>query len=172
MTESQPAASKDKPASDAPPKKRSSRKLLLLAGVPLVLGAAGAGAWFFLPQLHSAPPAAAHPPAEKTAEAPAKPVFVDLSEMTVTLPNGGRPRQMRIRLSLELAKQEPDTPPAQLLSPRVYDALLTYLRTLHEDELEGGIALDRLRSDLYRRITLVLGPDKLRDVLITELVVG
>ena len=36
----------------------------------------------------------------------------------------------------------------------------------------GSIALDRMRGDLYRRLTLVLGPGVLRDVLITGLVVA
>ena len=79
---------------------------------------------------------------------------------------------MRIRLSVELAKRSADVPPTEILSPRVYDALLTYLRTLRDGELDGGLAIDRLRADLYRRLTLVLGPGVVADVLITGLVVA
>jgi flagellar protein FliL len=171
MTQPRPAVGGDTPPASPPPTRRKG-KLLLLAGLPLVLGAAGAGAWFFVPQVRTTVAALHRPSDPKPATPASKPIFVDLPEMTVTLPNGGRQRQMRIKLSLELAKQDPDTPPAQVLSPRVYDALLTYLRTLHDDELEGSLALDRLRSDLYRRLDLVLGSGMLRDVLITGLVVG
>jgi flagellar FliL protein len=161
------------PPTDTAPRKRGGRKLLLLA-IPLLLLAGAGGLVAFRPQLipglsrHPAATAAA-PPAPAVA---AKPVFVDLPEMTVTLPNGGNPKQLRIRIALELMRQPGDAPPADLLTPRVYDALLTYLRTVQGDELEGSLALDRLRGDLYRRLSLVLGDGVLRDVLITGLVLA
>ena len=99
-------------------------------------------------------------------------MFIDLPEMAVTLPNGGRGRQMRIRMSIELAKSSADLPASQILSPRVYDALLTFLRTLRDGELDGGLAIDRMRADLYRRLNLVLGPGVVADVLITGLVLA
>ena len=79
---------------------------------------------------------------------------------------------MRIRLSLELTQGLPDKESGEVLSPRVYDALLTYLRTLREGEVDGGLGLDRLRADLYRRVELVVGPGMLRDLLITSLVLA
>ncbi len=99
-------------------------------------------------------------------------MFLDLPEMALTLPNGGHPRQMRIKLSIELASGASQQQAADALSPRVYDALLTYLRTLQDGEVDGGLGLDRLRADLYRRLELVVGPGVLRDVLITSLVMA
>jgi flagellar FliL protein len=92
--------------------------------------------------------------------------------MAVTLPNAGHPRQMRIHLAVELVQAAPANASAEILSPRVYDALLTYLRTLRDGEVDGGLGIDRLRADLYRRLDLVLGPGVLRDVLITSLVLA
>ncbi len=163
VNEAKPIETEDAPA--PPPKRR--RRLVLwlgLGSVPLLLAGSGylAAAHFGLwPQSHPAQPQ----PSTKAA-------FVDLPEMALTLPNGGQPRQMRIKLSLEVAAGGPDTPPTDLLTPKVYDALLTYFRTLRDGEFQGTIALDRMRGDLYRRLTLVLGPGVLRDVLITGLVVA
>jgi flagellar FliL protein len=40
---------------------------------------------------------------EEAADAPAaRPIFVELPEMTLTLPNGGRPRQLRLKLAMEV----------------------------------------------------------------------
>jgi flagellar basal body-associated protein FliL len=56
--------------------------------------------------------------------------------------------------------------------PKVYDALLTYLRTLTDAEVENSLAIDRIRGDIFRRLTLLLGPNIVRDVLITSLVIA
>jgi len=167
----------DKPDGGAAPVKgRKSRRWLLLgAGVPVLFaGAAGVGA-VSVPSVRTAiarftgfgQRAEPSPPPR-----PERPIFVELAEMTVTLSNTGRQRQMRIKVSLELARLEPGQNAAEVLTPRLYDALLTYLRTLRDTELEGAIALDRLRGDLFRRIDLLLGPGVLRDVLVTSLVVS
>ena len=49
---------------------------------------------------------------------------------------------------------------------------MTYLRTLTDGEVETSLAIDRIRGDLYRRLTLMLGADVVREVLITALVVA
>jgi flagellar FliL protein len=148
-------------------KRRGKRRLRLILGLgipPLMLVG---GAYY----------AARHPgwwplSFAKPVSQEVRPAFVDLPEMAITLSNGGQPRQMRIKLSLELAAVRPETPPTDVLTPKVYDALLTYFRTLRDGEIEGSLALDRMRGDLYRRLSLVLGPGVLRDVLITSLVVA
>ena len=66
----------------------------------------------------------------------------------------------------------PQPTPAAVLTPKVYDALLIYLRTLTDSEVDNSLAIDRIRGDLFRRLTLVLGPNVVRDVLITSLVVA
>ena len=161
------------PAENGPAPRRKGRLMLMLGAGGLVLTlAAGAGAYIFVPHVGEMVQGLLGKKAKPEQTAGAGPSFVDLPEMALTLPNNGHARQLRIRMSLELAKRPDDFPPNQILSPRVYDALLTYLRTLREGELDSGLALDRLRSDLYRRLTLVLGPGVVSDVLITGLVLG
>jgi flagellar FliL protein len=157
----------------APPRKRRGKTLLLLAGVVGLLGGGAGAAWKFVPGVaDKARALIGHEAPRDIAAVSVRPVFVDLPEMAVTLPNAGHPRQMRIRLSLELTQGLPDKESGEVLSPRVYDALLTYLRTLREGEVDGGLGLDRLRADLYRRVELVVGPGMLRDLLITSLVLA
>ena len=145
--------------------------MLALAAIPVVGGGAAAAAYFFLPGFaEKLPLHTTHK--EEAPPAPPKPTFVDLPEMSVTLPNGGQPRQLRIRISLELVRPPQGLPPTESISPKVYDALLTYLRTLTDREIDSSLAIDRIRGDLYRRLNLILGPDVVQDVLITSLVVA
>ncbi len=153
-------------------KKKKRSPLLLIAAIPVVLIAAGAAAYFFVPGIsEKANGLTAHKEAPVELPSPG-PVFAELPEMSVTLPNGGQARQLRIRISLELMQTTPQPTPAAVLTPKVYDALLIYLRTLTDSEVDNSLAIDRIRGDLFRRLTLVLGPNVVRDVLITSLVVA
>ena len=160
-------------AEPALPRKRRGKFLLLLLGTVLVLTGGAGAAWKFVPGAAEKVQALiGHTEPTVTAAVAARPVFIDLPEMAVTLPNAGHPRQMRIKLSVELLRGAPADGVAEVLSPRVYDALLTYLRTLRDGEVDGGLGLDRLRADLYRRLDLVMGSGVIRDVLITSLVLA
>jgi flagellar protein FliL len=154
------------------PRKRRGKKLFLLLGVvALLVGGAGA-AWQLVPGVPEKVRAMVGPHEPAAVAVNTRPVFIDLPEMALTLLNSGHPRQMRIKLSVELAPGASQQQASEALSPRVYDALLTYLRTLQDGEIDGGLGLDRLRADLYRRLELVVGPGVLRDVLITSLVMA
>jgi flagellar protein FliL len=160
------------PADAAPPKRRGSRKLLIAAALGAVVLLGGSASYILIPQVGQTVQSLIGRKPTATATT-AGPSFIELPEMAVTLPNGGHMRQMRIRLSIELAKDvSAEVPSSQILSPRVYEALLIYLRTLRDGELDSGLAIDRLRADLYRRLTLVLGPGVVGDVLITSLVLA
>jgi len=160
---------------EAPPKKRGRGLLIALIGLPLILGGGAGAAYFLVPGVPDmvggllGKPAAT--PAAPVVAAP-KPAFVDLPEMAITLATSTQGRQMRIRISLELMQTEGNPVPPDVLSPRVYDSLLTYLRTLSDAEIDSSLAIDRIRGDLYRRLTLLLGGDVVRDVLITSFVVA
>jgi flagellar FliL protein len=170
MSETKPQSGE---AHDAPaPRKRRGKKLFLLLGVLVVLGGGAGAAFQFVPGVADKVQAMLGHHEQAVAAVSTHPVFIDLPEMALTLPNGGRPRQMRIKLSVELARGASEQQATEALSPRVYDALLTYLRTLQDGEVDGGLGMDRLRADLYRRLELVVGPGVLRDVLITSLVLA
>jgi flagellar FliL protein len=170
MSETKPQSG-EAPETLAPRKGRG--KLIILAALVLVLGGGGTAAWLFVPAIGDmARSMLGHKDQVPAVTAASQPVFIDLPEMALTLPNGGHPRQMRIKLSIEVAKGVSEKGAADALSPKVYDALLTYLRTLREGEIDGGLGLDRLRADLYRRMDLIMGPGVMKDVLITSLVLA
>jgi flagellar protein FliL len=156
----------------APPRKRRGKLLFMLLGLVVVLGGGAGAAWQFMPGVADKARSMMGHPSEQPVALASHPFFVELPEMAVTLPNNGHPRQMRIKLSVELTRDAEDKGSPEVLSPRVYDALLTYLRTLRDGEVDGGLGLDRLRADLYRRVDLIVGPGVLRDVLITSLILA
>ncbi|RKK01582.1 flagellar basal body protein FliL [Pseudoroseomonas wenyumeiae] len=158
--------------------KKGGRLLLFGAAALLLLGGGAGAAWVFVPgasesmrKIIVGEVAPAEQALAAASPANARPVFVELPEMTLTLPNAGRPRQLRLKLAMEVAA-DPSQPPPELMNPRVYDSLVLYLRTLRDGELEGALAMDRLRGDLHRRLDLLLGEGRVRDVLITGFVVA
>jgi flagellar protein FliL len=170
MSESKPQSG-ETPEPPAP-RKRRGKKLFLLVAVVVLLGGGAGAAWQFVPGVADKVHALVGHHEQTAVAVSSRPVFIDLPEMALTLSNAGHPRQMRIKLSVELAPGASQQQATDALSPRVYDALLTYLRTLQDGEVDGGLGLDRLRADLYRRLELVVGPGVLRDVLITSLVMA
>ena len=56
--------------------------------------------------------------------------------------------------------------------PRVLDVLNTYLRAVDVRDLEQPSAIPRLRAQMLRRIQVVTGPDRVRDLLITEFILN
>jgi flagellar FliL protein len=151
-------------------KPRRGRGLIIALGLLTLVGGGAAGSYVLVPGVAEMVGGLLPLRSEKPAAA-AQPGFIELPEMTVTLANGGRPRQLRLTLALEVSGDLAAVRP-EVLTPRLYDALLTYLRTLRDGELEGALAMDRLRGDLFRRVDLLLGPGVLRDVLVTGLVVA
>src|SRR5690242_8767291 len=110
-------------AAAASAKKRNIRKLVLASGALVALAAVGATYVFLVPAVADT---ASHPAAQAPATPEAaqqRPRIVDVPEIVVTLPNGGRARQLRIKLSLELTLGPHDLPPPEQLTPQINDAL-------------------------------------------------
>ena len=183
MPESSPESSPDSKKPAAPAKKGKGKLLIFAGGGVLGLLALMGGAYALVPAVSEpvnrllgiGDPESAREngPSPTVAAAAAqdtsRPIFIEMPEITVTLPNGGRPRQLRISLALEIIG-DPVLVRPTVTNPRVYDSMVLYLRTLRDGDLEGALALDRIRGDLFRRLDLLLGPNVVRDVLITSLV--
>ena len=56
--------------------------------------------------------------------------------------------------------------------PRILDVLNTYLRAVTEEEMSAPAAITRLRAQILRRVQIVAGAENIRDILITEFVLG
>ena len=96
--------------------------------------------------------------------------FVPVEPMTVSIGEASLRRHLRFRAELEVdAGVKSDV---EKLMPRVVDVLNTYLQSLTISEIEDPSALLTLRSQMRRRVDLVVGGDRVHDLLVMEFVVN
>ncbi|KPQ20916.1 MAG: flagellar FliL protein [Rhodobacteraceae bacterium HLUCCA24] len=148
------------------PRGRGSR-LPMVLGVVLAVAGGAAG---FISVREGLLPLPGDKPAEHAA--PGEPVddvaFVPLDPIVVSLAPAAAGRHLRFTAELEV-------PPAhrgevEALRPRVVDVLNGYLRALDETDLEAPGALVRLRAQMLRRVQMVTGEGRVRDLLVMEFV--
>lgn len=152
-------------AEKQPAKKKFSLKMMIVAGVAvlLVLAGGGTGAYFvFSGKDKSAISAAQAKPA----------VFLDVPDVLVNLSGtgDGRTQYLKMKIVLELPQQEM-VAQVQPILPRVLDAFQTYLRELRPTDLDGSAGLYRLKEELTRRVNASIAPSKVNAVLFKEIVV-
>ncbi|MCU0901777.1 MAG: flagellar basal body-associated FliL family protein [Cypionkella sp.] len=150
-----------------PPKKKS--KLPLLIGLVGALALGGGG--FFATYSGMILGGGAAPPSE-TAEAGALPdiTFIPVDPITISLGPNARARHLRFASQLEVAS--PHAAEVTLLLPRISDVLNSYLRAVEVAQLEDPTTLMRLKAQMLRRIQIVTGKDRVRDLLISEFVLN
>lgn len=152
---------------DAAPKKKS--KLPLIIGAVLFLLLGGGGFFAVYSGLILAPP----DPAAESVD-PASPLpdiaFVPIQPVIVSLGAAADARHLRFTAQLEVNKSHADE--VTELLPRILDVLNGYLRAIEVNELEDPAALVKLRAQMLRRIQIVTGEGRVRDLLITEFVLN
>ena len=158
-----------------------SGKLPLIAGVILAL-AGGAGGYFavstgVLPLGNTEPDkvdAAAddkHPDGHSVAPDNLPDIaFVALDPIVVSLGREGTVQHLRFRAQLEV--EAPYQGDVEKMLPRVTDVLNSYLRALKVSDIEDRMALTKLRAQMLRRIQIVTGKGRVRDLLIMEFVLN
>lgn len=149
---------------------KKSSKLPLLIGLVLML-ALGGGAFY---ALYSGMILGSHetsaPPATETGPDPITGIaFVPLDPMVISL-DGGTAKHLRFSAQLEVAESQAHD--VELLKPRVMDVLNGFLRAVEVRDLEDPAALIRLRAQMLRRIQIVTGEGRVRDLLIIEFVLN
>lgn len=162
---------------DNQPKKKS--KLPLILGVVLAV-AGGAGGFLAVQKgllgggesSADAGQGAGHGSDNKAATPRELPVlaFVPLDPMVISLPGGGR--RVQLRFSAQLEVDPGYQMDVEALRPRITDVLNSYLRAVNMAELEDPTALSRLRSQMLRRIQIVTGEGRVKDLLIMEFVMN
>ena len=151
------------------PKKKSKLPLLIGILLMLVLGGGGFYATFSGMILGGgAEVADAHSP-EGDAVVPDI-AFVPIDPLIVSLGTSGRARHLRFSSQLEVSKAHQDE--VTMLMPRILDVLNGYLRAVEVAELEDPSALIRLRAQMLRRVQIVSGEGRVRDLLVTEFVLN
>lgn len=160
----------DVPADEAPPKKS---KLPLILGVVLAL--AGGGGGFFAVSSGIIGGSADHTHAESShdeveAEELPEIAFVPLDPLVVSLPAGGASTHLRFSAQLEVSPNYIEE--VEALKPRVVDVLNGYLRAVEVSELRDPSVLVKLRGQMLRRVQVVVGDGRVRDLLIMEFVLN
>lgn len=169
MANAAPAPALAASGGDEVPKKTS--KLPLLLGVVLALAGAGGGFYAVRAGLIGGAGSDSHATEAMSAEAlpPLAPVaYVALDPIFINLPAGSGHGHLRFTAQLEVT---PDHKlEVEALKPRILDVLNTYLRAVQISDLEDTSSLMRLRAQMLRRVQVVTGAGRARDLLITEFV--
>jgi flagellar FliL protein len=163
------AATIDPPV-QAKPRSRSRFPLIL----GLVLALAGGASGFLAVRTGLLGGAQAGESAESQQEPHLPPLapmaFVPLPSLVVNLPGEGERRFLRFAGQLEVSPERLEEVTA--LTPRVVDVLNGYLRALEPHEIEDPAALLQIRAQMLRRVQVVAGGDRVRDLLVMEFVVN
>lgn len=96
--------------------------------------------------------------------------FVEIEPLLISLGGVGNPRHLRFRAQIEVP--EDDARSVAKVMPRIVDVLNGYLRALELRDFEQPMSLQKLRGQMLRRIQIVVGPEKVRDLLIMEFVLN
>ncbi len=152
-----------------PPKKKSKLPILLGLILMLVMGGGGFYATFSGLILGGGEVALAHAESESVEKLPDI-AFVPVDPLVVSLGSQSRARHLRFASQLEVARPHQDE--VTMLMPRILDVLNGYLRAVEVNELEDPSALIRLRAQMLRRIQIVAGEGRVRDLLVTEFVLN
>ncbi len=110
--------------------------------------------------------------AAQITEGPDGVVFYTLPDIVVNMQTAdGKPTYLKLKLTLELPNQdvvdvlEPNR-------PRLQDMFQTFLRELRPEDLAGSQGSFELRTEIQRRVNLVIAPAKINAVLIEEMLIS
>jgi flagellar FliL protein len=143
-------------------------KLPILIGLVLALALGGGG---FYATWSGMILGASDPQAATDSASPLPDIaFVPIDPIVISLGPGATSRHLRFTSQLEVNK--PMTGEVTLLLPRIMDVLNGYLRAIEVAQLEDPSALVRIRAHMLRRIQIVTGEGRVRDLLITEFVLN
>ncbi|MFT7593156.1 MAG: flagellar FliL protein [Paracoccaceae bacterium] len=158
------------------PAKGGKMKLMLL----IVLALAGAGGGFYLVQSGLIPTGShdsemsegdgGHREDHGTPKSLDDIAFVEVDPIMISLHTDQHSQHLRFRAQLEVASDYQHE--VESVLPRVTDVLNSYLRALELDDLRDPLALTRLRAQMLRRIQVVVGKERVRDLLIMEFVLN
>jgi flagellar FliL protein len=96
--------------------------------------------------------------------------FVAVEPMVISLGREGSNRHLRFRAQLEVPQGHKAD--VERLLPRVTDVFNSYLRAVGMAELEEPSKLARLRAQMLRRVQMVVGRERVNDLLIMEFVLN
>ncbi len=156
----------EEPQEAAP--KKSKKPLIIGVVLALVLGGGGFYATYsgllFGGDSHSTPAT------EEGASALPDIAFVPIEPLVITLGTAQDGRNLRFTSQIEVTAAY--VADVTLLLPRIVDVMNGYLRAIDPADLDEPAMLLRIRAQLLRRIQMVTGDGRVRDLLVTEFVLN
>lgn len=156
---------------EAPDTPAKTSKLPLILGVILAL--AGAGGGYFLSTsglLFKSDDSSTHAETSSYIEPLPDIAYLAVEPITISLTGSSHVRHLRFRAQLEVNKAYLDE--VELVLPRIVDVMNSYLQALDVAELQNAQSLARLRGQILRRIHVVVGEGRVRDLLVMEFVLN
>lgn len=154
-------------------KKKKGGKLPLLLGLLLAVAGGGGGFWAVYSGMilgsdaHAVEAGESH---EVDVKDMPDVAYVPLDQIIVSLGKDSSARHLQFRAQLEVpSKYHGDV---EALVPRVIDVLNGYLRALEPADIEGSDALTKIRAQMLRRVQLVAGQGRVKDLLVMEFVLN
>ncbi len=154
---------------DAP--KKASKMPLILG---IVLALAGGGGGFFAVYsgmiLGQEPEIATDSPEAQPHQDLPDVAYVEMDPFVVSLTSDGAAQYLRFRAQLEVPSDQKEE--VERVMPRVVDVLNGYLRALNTSDIKSSDALVQLRAHMLRRVQIVTGSERVRDLLVMEFVLN
>ncbi|WP_082677485.1 flagellar basal body-associated FliL family protein [Ruegeria profundi] len=152
---------------------KSGKKGMIIG---LLLAVAGAGGGYFVTTSGMLPFGGKHVMENASGLNETEPLkvlpnvdFIDLPPVVVSV-KAGDSRHLKFHAQLEVNSDYIDD--VEMMKPRIMDVLNGYLRAVEMSDLEDSLALMRIRGHLLRRIEIVVGEGRVRDVLVMEFVLN
>ena len=154
---------------DAPSKKKAGGLMGFLIPLVVLTVMAAGGGWMMGPQIIAAMKAAAA--VKAPAPAPVAESTVALKELTPIVTNLAAPNARAwIRLQAAVVYERADAPQIDLLAAKVGDDLLSVMRTMTLEDLQGASGLELLREDLNERAS-IRSDGHIKELIIEMLVI-
>ena len=159
-------------ADEQPPKKKSKLKWILLLLLLVLIGGGAAGAWFFVLKDKFMPGSGGDKKVEKVEAKASKPMgtTVALPVFTVNLADPLGQRFIKINLEVEAADAKATEEIAQQ-NARIRDSIILLLSSKSYADIATTESKLLLKIEITDRLNTILGPGKIYQVFITDMVI-
>lgn len=164
------AETTENPAETGEDSPKKAPKLPLILGVLLAILGGGGGFMAVQMGIIGGPSQEAEVQEVEAAEELPDLAFVPMETLVINLPQNAQAKHLLFTAQLEV---EPAySQEVADLMPRIVDVLNGYLRAVKLEELEDPTVLIRLRAQMLRRVQVVVGEGRVKDILIMEFVLN
>lgn len=152
------------------PVKPSSAPLLISIALASVLGAGAFAFMFSGSGVSEDKSQVSTDPSENAIADDSNTIFLPMEPLVISLGSAASGKSLRFEGYLEI--NPGDESEITALMPRITDTLNTYLRAIEFADIEEPTSLLRIRLQMLKRVQLIVGNDKVRDLLVSKFLIG